>query len=136
MINSCCFSRVSCESSSVDSFKSAVRETGCWARRIVPDSIRERSKRSAIILVKRLVDIDIGRYLANFRVPVAATVVMAIVVGFARPALDEYLSLFWTTALSVFVGAVTYLVTTMLLSPALIDKVRNVIRQRQGAATS
>ena len=88
-----------------------------------------------LILVKRLIDIDIGRYLANFRVPVAATAIMAIVVGFAGPAIDDYLSLFWTTALSVCIGATTYIGTTMLLSPALVDKVRNVIRQRHGAAT-
>jgi PST family polysaccharide transporter len=89
-----------------------------------------------LVLVRRLIGIDIGRYLTNFLVPVSATAVMALVVAFAGPAFNQYLSLFWTTALSVCVGGVTYLAATMLLAPALVDKVRNVIRERPGAATS
>jgi PST family polysaccharide transporter len=81
-----------------------------------------------LLLVKKLIGLRIDTYLANIRVPVIATVVMAIAVYYAAPELARLVSTQTTVALSVALGICVYFATVAVLSPSLLKKARDLRR--------
>ncbi len=85
-----------------------------------------------LILVRKLIGIRIRTYLANLLVPVAATIVMTIVVHYSGPRIAGQVSTQTAVALSVLLGVFIYFAIANALSPGLIRKVRNIHRGNAG----
>ena len=83
-----------------------------------------------LLLVRRLIDIEIGKYLRNLAGPAVSAVIMCVAVLYFSAAIEGSVSLRWHVALSIAVGALVYLVSAAAFARGLLNTAISVVLPR------
>jgi PST family polysaccharide transporter len=87
-----------------------------------------------LLIVRKLIGLELPAYLRQFVAPLAASVIMVVVVWFAKRVIGEAWAAHELLVASILIGAATYAVCLRILAPGRMGQALEYIRLAIGSA--